>query len=178
MHEEPFPLSYEICRRQEDLAVFAHGVLGKFGGLRRTSKISGELADNMAFLEKDGWKDALALLDDVRMNPTPETERRAADYLADNLKAIGPKQSRNLLQCAGVSKWETPIDSRITKWLNEIGFPLRLSANALADRNYYNLVSEGFQKLCAASKIAPCVLDAAIFASYDGDGWTEENVVW
>jgi hypothetical protein len=50
-----------------------------------------------------------------------------------------------------VSKWETPIDSRITKWLNKNGFRLRLSADALANRDYYNLVSEGFQKLCAAS---------------------------
>jgi hypothetical protein len=91
---------------------------------------------------------------------------------------IGPKQSRNLLQGVGVSKWETPIYSRITKWLNVIGFPVKLSANALADRNYYNLVSEGFQKLCAASEVAPCALDAAIFSSYDGDVWTEENVVW
>jgi thermostable 8-oxoguanine DNA glycosylase len=143
-----------------------------------TSKISREVAANMAFLERDRWKDALGLLDAVRLNPTPETERRAADYLADNLKGIGPKQSRNLLQGIGVSKWETPIDSRITKWLNRNGFPLRLSANALANRDYYNLVSEGFQRLCAASKIAPCVMDAAIFSSYDGDGWTEENVVW
>jgi hypothetical protein len=178
IQRRPFPLSYEVCRKQEDLAVFAHGVLSKFGGLRMSSKISGELAANMAFLERDGWMGALAFLNEVRLNPTPETERRAADYLADNLKGIGPKQSRNLLQGVGLSKWETPIDSRITKWLNEIGFPLRLSANALADRNYYNFVSEGFQKLCAASKIPPCALDAAIFSSYDSDGWTEENVVW
>lgn len=176
--KRPFPLSYEVCREQADLAGFSYGVLGTFGGLRRSSRISGELTANMAFLERDCWKGTLALLDEVRRNPTPETERRAADYLADNLKGIGPKQSRNLLQGIGVSKRETPIDSRITKWLNEIGFPLKLSANALADRHYYSLVSEGFQKLCAASEIPPCVLDAAIFASYDGDGWTEENVVW
>jgi hypothetical protein len=44
-----------------------------------SSKISGELAANMAFLERDRWKDTLALLDEVRLNPTPETERRAAD---------------------------------------------------------------------------------------------------
>jgi hypothetical protein len=74
--------------------------------------------------------------------------------LADNLTGIGPKQSRNLLQGVGLSQWETPIDSRITKWLNQFGFPLRLSANALSDRNYYNLVSEGFQRLCQASGIA------------------------
>jgi hypothetical protein len=178
IQKRPFPLSYEVCRRQADLAEFSYGVLSRFGGLRMSSKISQELEANMAFLERGRWMEALALLDKVRLKTTPQTERRAADYLADNLKGIGPKQSRNLLQGVGLSMWETPIDSRITKWLNEMGFPFRLSANALADRNYYNLVSEGFQNLCAASKIAPCVLDAAIFASYDGDGWTEENVVW
>lgn len=60
--------------------------------------------------------------------------------------------------------------------MNELGFPFRLSASALSDPNYYNLVTEGFQKLCEACGVVPCVLDAAIFASYDGDSWTEENV--
>ena len=69
-----------------------------------SSKISAEVAVNLGFLERDRWKDALGLLDEVRLNPTPETERRAADYLGDNLKGIGPKQSRNLLQRNGVSR--------------------------------------------------------------------------
>jgi len=52
-------------------------------------------------------------------------------------------------------------------WLNDFGFPFKLTANALSDRNYYSLVSAGFQKLSMACGIEPCVLDAAIFASYD-----------
>ena len=48
----------------------------------------------------------------------------------------------------------------------------------LQDRNYYNFVSDGFQKLCEACDIMPCVLDAAIFSSFDDGKWTEENVVW
>jgi hypothetical protein len=55
---------------------------------------------------------------------------------------------------------------------------VRLSAGGLSDRNYYNFVSEGVRKLCEASGIYPCLLDAAIFVGYDGDGWTEDNVVW
>src|SRR4051794_34530997 len=47
IQKRPFPLSYEVCRKQEDLAAFAHGVLSKFGGLRMSSKIGGELAANM-----------------------------------------------------------------------------------------------------------------------------------
>jgi hypothetical protein len=40
------------------------------------------------------------------------------------------------------------------------------------------LVMDGFQALCQATGVAPCVLDAAIFASFDDGGWTEENIVW
>jgi len=90
-----------------------------------------------------------------------------AEYIAANLKGFGPKQSRNLLQWLGLSRYEIPLDSRITKWLNEFGFPVKLSATALQDINYYNFVSDGFQKLAKTADIYPCVLDAIIFASYD-----------
>ena len=69
-------------------------------------------------------------------------------------------------------------NSRITRWLNAFGFPVKLTATALADRNYHNFVSDGFQQLCEACEIMPCVLDAAIFSSFDEGKWTEENVVW
>jgi hypothetical protein len=39
-------------------------------------------------------------------------------------------------------------------------------------------IAQGFQQLCEASEIMPCVLDAAIFSSFDEGGWTEDNVVW
>ena len=91
---------------------------------------------------------------------------------------FGPKQARNLLQSLGLTRHEIPIDSRIAKWLNDFGFPVRLSASALGDRHYYAFVMDGVQALCRASEVAPCVLDAAIFASFDGGGWTEENIVW
>jgi thermostable 8-oxoguanine DNA glycosylase len=107
-----------------------------------------------------------------------ETERRAAEFFDEKLQGFGPKQSRNLIQGLGLSRYEIPMDSRITKWLNAFGFPVNLTANALSDRNYYNFVSEGLQSLCEACGIMPCVLDAAIFSSFDGDEWTEENVVW
>lgn len=173
---KPFPLTYVACSQVEEVEVFCLAAFKKFGGLRRSSIISAELATNLAFLIDGGWEPTLEHLDAVRQQSSPEIERAAADFLADNLKGIGPKQSRNLLQWLGLSRYETPIDSRITRWLNDFGFPFKLSANALSDRNYYNLVSEGFQRLSLACGVEPCVLDAAIFASYDGDGWTAENV--
>lgn len=172
----PFPLLYQDCSGADDLAEHALGVFKRFGGIRRTSKISEELAANMNYLKGGGWEATRDHLEKVRTTGTAVAERNAARFLAKHFIGLGPKQSRNLLQCLGLSRHEIPIDSRITRWLNEFGFPLRLSANALSDPNYYDLVSEGFQRLCKACGIVPCVLDAAIFASYDGDAWNEENV--
>lgn len=172
----PYPLPYRACRKQDDLATHALGVLKRFGGIRRTITIGHELAANMAYLKDGGWKATQGHLEGVRLTGTPAVEREAALFLARHFKGLGPKQSRNLLQWAGLSRHEVPIDSRITRWLNAFGFPFKLSAGPLSDPNYYNLVSDGFQRLCQACKIEPCVLDAAIFASYDGDAWTEANV--
>jgi hypothetical protein len=175
---KPFPLRYELCCGQADLASFVTKVLGDFGGLRRSTTIGKEAKANAAYLQNGGWQATSQVLEAVRLHPSPEAERRAARFIDENFQGFGPKQSRNLLQGLGLSRFEVPIDSRITKWLNDFGFPVKLTANALADRNYFEFVSEGFQRLAEASGIAPCVLDAAIFSSFDGDEWTEENVVW
>lgn len=80
----------------------------------------------------------------------PET---AADFLDDTFAGIGPKQSRNLLQSLGLSRYEIPIDSRITKWLNAFGFPFHLTADGLADRHYFAVVSKGIRILCTAADV-------------------------
>jgi hypothetical protein len=172
----PHPLPYRTCCGRDDLAAYALAVFKRFGGIRRTTNISSELASNMDYLKNGGWAETQERLERVRLIGTPAAERDAAEFLAREFKGLGPKQSRNLLQWTGLSRHEIPIDSRITRWLNGFGFPFKLSASALSDPNYYNLVSDGFQNLCEACRIKPCVLDAAIFASYDGDSWTEENV--
>ena len=76
------------------------------------------------------------------------------------------------------SKYEIPVDSRITNWLNDFGFPVALSSAGLQDRAYYHFVSDGIQRLCDEANIYPCVLDAAIFSSYDSGGWNAENIVY
>ena len=174
----PCLLRHELCRAQADLDVFVTKVLSDFGGLRRSTTIGREAKANWSYLEGGGWEATLEVLERVRLGPSPETERNAARFIDENFNGFGPKQSRNLLQGLGLSRYEVPIDSRITKWLNEFGFPIRLTASALADRDYFEFVSDGFQRLAVACGIAPCVLDAAIFSSFDEGGWTEENVVW
>ena len=47
----------------------------------------------------------------------------------------------------------------------------------LSDQAYYGLVSDGFQALRAAAGVMPCVMDAAIFVSFDR-AWGEGEVIW
>jgi hypothetical protein len=46
-------------------------------------------------------------------------ERIVARVLDEQLRGIGPKQSRNLLQELGLTRYEIPLDSRVAGWLNE-----------------------------------------------------------
>jgi len=173
---EPFPLSLEECRsrRQDELEDYIRGSLESFGGLRRQNIISDYLTLNLERLDQGGlWKEVRSWLVSLSNAVDPRSERNAANFLADNLKGIGPKQSRNVLQMLGMTRHEIPIDSRITKWLNDFGFPIQLSAAMLSDRHYYEFVSDGIQELCKAADVIPCVLDAAIFSSFDDGGWEE-----
>lgn len=175
---EPFALRHEVCAGQDDLAAFVTETITRFGGLRRANTIGKEVAANFTYLEADGWEPIFEHLEEVRLNSSPQTERRAAQFVDDHLRGFGPKQSRNLVQWLGLSRYEIPLDSRLTKWLNRFGFPVKLNAFCLADSVYYNFVSDGFQHLCEACDIMPCVLDAAIFSSFDDGQWTDENVIW
>lgn len=173
-NSEPFPLSYSICRFQDNLAEFVEGTITEFGGLRRGKSIGKEVNHNLNWLEREGWQEiedyVESLLACRRRSPKPgdkHVERSAAYLAIDQLKGFGPKQSRNLWQDLGFTRYEIPIDSRITKWFNRNGFPIKLSANALSDSNYYDFVMDGIQELCHRSEVLPCVVDAAIFTSFD-----------
>jgi hypothetical protein len=174
---KPFPLNYAECKKAETLKVFAEDVITRFGGIRRAITLGQQIDQNFRWLESGGWDVAKRTVEDLEKNQTRDVEAKAADVIMDNLKGFGPKQARNLLQALGLTKYEIPVDSRITKWLNEFGFPVKLSAAALADPNYYNFVLDGFQKLCESCDIIPCAIDAAIFASSDPD-WPEDRLIW
>ncbi len=97
-------------------------VLSEFGGLRRSTTIRREAKANLTYLEDaDGRRLPTFLKESLHSNP--ETERLAVRFIDDHYQGFGPKHSRNLLQGLGLSRFEIPIDSRITKWLNEFGFP-------------------------------------------------------
>jgi hypothetical protein len=171
LHENPFPLSLERCNKEKRIAKFCEQELKNYGGIRRSTVIGVELEDNLSYLELEGWELLKKISSDLMKNDGYEAERKYSMLLAKNLKGIGPKQSRNYLQMLGLTKYEIPLDSRIMKWLNDFGFPMKLSASSLSDHNYYNFVLDGFRELCLKSGIYPCMMDAAIFSSFDGDDW-------
>jgi hypothetical protein len=178
INTRPHPIGYAVCRQEPRLSVFLQTTLGNFGGIRFSTKLASELCSNYSVLEEGGWRDVLRRLNALTTPVEPEVEREVAEYLDDQFKGLGPKQSRNLAQGLGLTRYEIPIDSRITKWLNKFGFPFHLTASALVDRHYYRVVSDGIQRLCETAGVMPCVFDAAVFASYDKAAWSEEIAGW
>ena len=177
IRHRPFPLRYSVCCRQKDVGKFCKRTFGAWGGIRFTDNISKWLAENILVLETGMWIPIREALNELRCRPGMAVEREAARLISSLFKGVGPKQSRNILQSVGLTQFETPLDSRVIKWLNNFGFPIHLSSECLSDHDYYEFVSDGFQALCEKAEVLPCVLDAAIFASFDKGGWAEEQLV-
>lgn len=178
INSRPFPLTYQSCVRATSPKTWISKTLSGYGGLRRYDTISSELVENLVNMQNGLWGDLELKLKPLYGSTTREMECAVADYLDDKMKGLGPKQSRNLLQGLGLTRHEIPIDSRITKWLNRLPFPIHLGAAALSDRNYYGFVMDGVEAVCNASGVYPCIFDAAIFVSYDGEGWNDDNIIW
>ena len=178
LNKKPFPLTEESISTQEDPETFVRETLQKNGLTRYINRIPNFFIINYNKIQATNW----TLLEELNLlhssQTTVEAERALADNLDEIFKGFGPKQARNFLQALGLTKFEIPIDSRITSWLNDFGFPVSLSSDALQDKGYYNFVSDGIQNLCHQADIFPCVLDAAIFSSFDKGGWTVENTVY
>jgi len=171
--EQPFRLSLQACRAAQDARSFVSLTLGDFRGIRFTGRIAKLAADNLRRLESGGWAELFTWLNKLSVQrlqpPNPshyQLEREAARYM-DGYKGFGPKQSRNFWQDLGLTRYEFVLDSRITDWLKRTNFPVPLSSVALGDEGYYAFLSDILRKLCIEADILPCVLDAAVFASYD-----------
>lgn len=172
---KPFPLSYALCTGSPNPQAYAQDKLRSFGGIRRSETIAQEISENLAVVEDGFWE---MLSPALKTLNSPDAERQAARLLSKYLKGIGPKQSRNLLQMLGLTRHEIPIDSRIVKYLKKIGFPVPLSAACLSDSDYYEFIMDGIQHLCRECGEYPCILDACVFMSYDGDTWNESNIIY
>jgi hypothetical protein len=116
-----------------------------------------------------------------KSDPSPDhyaLERKAALYIQKTFSGFGPKQSRNFWQSLGLTRYEFVLDSRVLKWLRSLDFPLPLSSMALGEEEYYCFVSDILRNWCIQTGILPCILDAAIFSSYDLEEWPEDASVW
>ncbi len=181
LETDPFPLGADACDCCVDLSEYAKDVLPKHGGIRFTERLPKFIALNLPMATGAEWEEVSQHLERLRSHDDIAVERAVANFVDDRFWGFGPKQSRNLLQMLGLTRYVVPIDSRVLKWMNEIGFPVPASPGLLAYRDYFEFVEEGLNELCRLAGIYPCILDAAVFGSFDGeDGrdWTEQNATW
>src|SRR5262249_11899104 len=80
----PFPLAYKTCLEQPSVEKFAKATLTKFGGLRRTNLLAGEIATNLTRLEERMWRQTLETLGTLGSNKNVGPEREAAAFIDDN----------------------------------------------------------------------------------------------
>lgn len=174
---EPFPITFKAIVQTDNIESLVKQTLAENGLTRFINRISKFFATNIGKIQSDNWD---IILEFEKLNAVDSNieERKVADRLSELFDGFGPKQSRNFLQSLGLTKYEIPIDSRIINWLNDFGFPMALSSHSLGDKGYYHFVLDGIQKLCEKAKVYPCLLDAAIFSSYDNGEWTEENTIF
>ena len=66
------------------------------------------------------WSDVKILLSAIETDTTLEKERDIVEFIKDNFKGIGRKQSRNIIQMMGLSKYVLPIDSLVAKKIEEL----------------------------------------------------------
>jgi hypothetical protein len=161
-------LDFEHCWTAKNLPKLVEETLSR-NGLRRNELIAKEIDHAISWLKQNGWSAVESQLNLIASHTSAKKERSVARFLKENFKGIGPKQSRNLIQWMGLSKYEIPLDSRMVKVLRELRFPVPLSAIALADEDYYCFIEDGIQKLMAEIGIYPCVFDACVFASFEAD---------
>lgn len=180
---EPFPLSLAACRssiRTEDQVV---QVLTQAGGIRRTNRIAKAVVTNLASFEAGEWDNLHRWCDRLAYQrasaPDPlhrALEETAAEYMR-RFHEFGPKQARNFWQSLGLTRYIFVLDSRVLRWLREhLDLdPGLLTSEGLSINEIYGLTSTALFSLCEQAGVLPCMLDIAIFDSYDessewGDG--------
>jgi hypothetical protein len=182
---KPFSISLEECSKVEDLQSFVLQKLVNFGGIRFGPTLAQRISNNYAALKSGEWERLEGIVAELEVqrqkDPSPFQyllERQAARYMQKTFLGFGPKQSRNFWQSLGLSRYEFVLDSRVLKWLRDFGFPFPLSSMALGEEDYYCYISDILHDWCLRVGVIPCILDAAIFASYDTEEWPEDAAVW
>ena len=95
------------------------------------------------------------------------------------LAGFGPKQARNLWQCLGVTRYEIPLDSRISGWINAIPSHFRIDTGHLfSSVPYYESIMSHIQAACDGAAVLPCDFDAAVFVTADTEEWPDNDDVF
>jgi hypothetical protein len=186
--EKPFPLSLDICESDHDLRNYASAILHRYGS-RFGPKISKQIAQNLAWLQEGGWQIAhrqFRAVIDLPVESSPgmriAAERMASRTLmgrTGGLAGFGPKQSRYLWQCLGVTQYEIPLDGRICNWIDALPTSFRINPSRLySNVTYYEEVMSHIQAVCEEAGVLPCEFDAAVFAGADNEEWPEDDVVF
>ena len=162
-----FPLTLARCNGHVEETVL--DTLTAFGCSRWPAKIARQAAANHAWLEKDGWPRMQRWFQRlagqralIPQRAHSRLEREAAHFAAINLEGIGPKQSRNLWQWLGLTRYEIPIDSRVADWINA-NLSIQVNTEKLGDNRYYEGILDYLQDICDKAGVFPCVFDAAAF---------------
>lgn len=180
-------VSLDRCRDADDVSSFVSETLQNHGGIRYYNNIGDACEANLERLDTGGWEELWCELETLMEARTrkpkasdSQRERKIATYLSeqvagDGLHRVGAKQARNILQILGLTRYEIPLDSRITKWLNaNFDLPYHVSGAGLGNAEYYHFIMDLVQDSCSTAEILPCVFDAAVFSSYDTD-WTKAD---
>ena len=182
MEIRPFPLAHERLLSERDVKDFIAKQVRQ-AKLRFPDKTGRELACNFALLAggavwnqaRDECKRLTRLPATTDEKERQRTEREVARSIEDTFKGFGPKQSRNLLQMLRLTRYETPIDSRVVKWLNS-HFPRhaqKIDPQKLS-RKRYEPILDDIQQLCQRAKIYPRIFDMAVFSEMGRSGSPRE----
>ena len=108
---KPFPLALDAVSGAGNPAAFIAERLRHSGGIRFADKIAVEMAGNLKTLERGGWEPTLAACNRLtKADGTRDLEVEVAGQLMAFV-GFGPKQSRNVLQSLGLTRFEIPADS-------------------------------------------------------------------
>jgi len=171
-----FTLALDACRNEPSIRRFVLKAIKSFGGIRFPPTISRRAAENWKRLNRGLWKEAEELFELLKGQRSRERqkgdqilEREAAHWADASFAGLGPKQSRNLWQWLGLTRYEIPLDSRVTSWVNH-NLATKIDVERLGQLSYYESALDCVQAICEKAEVLPCELDAAAF-DYENVGF-------
>lgn len=148
----------KVCREKDKLDFFRE----QLSHVGRQKRSSIQLVSNFQKMENQ-WEELEEMLISLKDGTTLEKERKAA-LLLQKFDGIGPKQSRNILQMLGLSRYVIPIDSRIIETVRTLGgIDIPDIARPLSREPAYRHIEDQLNELAKALDLEPCVLEVSLY---------------